>query len=118
MKKLLILIVAVALFLHFFPQPKVESLFEEYKTMALNVFTEATDTKVRLKADKIYTDLISEFDSFNDDEQSFLKEITADRKSVNEFFSKYCEKDRPTPKFHRENQTKICRTIAKYSSLL
>ena len=56
-EKYIILIVAAALFLHFYPQPELEAWFEEQKTEVLKVFSDATDTKVRLKSDKIYQDL-------------------------------------------------------------
>jgi chlorite dismutase len=118
MKKLLILIVAAALFLHFYPQPKLENWYLEHKTNAIKLFSEATDTKVRLKADKIYMDLKSEFDSFNSEEQQFLKEITADRNTVKAFYIKYCKSKLQTPHFHRDNQKKVCQTINNYSALL
>jgi hypothetical protein len=118
MKKLLILIVAAALFLHFYPQPKLDDWFTQQKTMFLDKFSEATDTKVRLKADKIYTDLESQLTSFNSDEQAFLKKITADRKLVKTFYNDYCESKEQSPHFHRANQIKVCNTIAQYGSLL
>jgi hypothetical protein len=118
MKNLLILIVATALFLHFYPQPELEDWFTEKKTMIVDRFSEATDTSVRLKADKIYTDLKSELAGFSSEEHVFLKKITADRKSVKAFFIDYCNANQQTPHLHHENQKKVCRTISHYSSLL
>jgi len=118
MKKLLILIVAIALFLHFYPQPEVDEKFTEIKTIALDKFSSATDTKVRLKSDKIYTDLEHKFDSFSEEEQKYLKEITATRKQVKDFYLDYCKGDKQTIRFHTVNLTSVCRTIDKYQTLL
>ncbi|MEW6983712.1 hypothetical protein AAD001_13755 [Colwelliaceae bacterium 6471] len=118
MKKLLILIVAIALFLHFYPQPEVDKKFEELKNTLLTQFSDATDTKVRLKADKIYTDLESQFDTFNSDEIIYLKEITLTRRSVKAFYAEYCQGKKSNPKFHSTNLAKVCKTIDNYQSLL
>jgi len=118
MKNLLILIVAIALFLHFYPQPELEKKYEEVKTLVLESFSDATDTKIRLKADKVFKDLESEFDSFSTEEVNYLKEITLNRKAVKGFYQEYCQTDRGNPVFHSSNQSKVCKTIDKYQSLL
>ncbi|MDT0603833.1 hypothetical protein [Thalassotalea castellviae] len=117
MKNLLILIVAIAIFLHFYPQPELESWFEEQKTMVLSEFSNATDTKVRLNPEKIYKDLQPSFGQFNEEEQTFVRTITSTRESVKEFYNKYCENKRPTPKLHQKNQQLICTKISAYQSL-
>jgi len=118
MKNLLILIVAAALFLHFYPQPELEDWFIEQKKAAITIFSEATDTKVRLKSDKIYNDLKSQFNTFSTEEQNFLKKITVDRQSIKAFFTDFCLGNKQTVHFHNENQKKVCQTIERYSSLL
>ena len=117
MKNLLILIVAIAIYLHFYPQPELESWFNEHKTMVLSEFSNATDTKVRLNPDKIYKDLQPNFDQFNEDEQAFAREVTSSRNSVKEFFKNYCQGKRPTPKLHQKNQQLLCSKISTYQSL-
>lgn len=117
MKKLLILIVAAAIFLHFYPQPKLESWFNEQKTMVLAKFSAATDTKVRLKSDKIYLDLKPKFAQFNDEEKAYLKELTSSRESVVEFYQTYCKGQQVTPKFHQKNQQIVCDKMNEYQSL-
>lgn len=117
MKNLLILIVAIAIYLHFYPQPELESWFEEQKTMVLSEFSNATDTKVRLNPDKIYNDLQPKFGQFNENEQAFVKEVTSSRESVKEFFNNNCKEKRPTPKLHQKNQQLLCSTINSYQSL-
>jgi hypothetical protein len=117
MKNLLILIVFAAVFLHFYPQPEVTKFYEEQKAYVLSLFSDATDTRVRLKADKIYTDLEPKFDSFRPSEIKRLKEITSDRTNVKQYYSEFCSNKRDT-KFHVANQELICKTITKYSSML
>jgi len=118
MKNLLILIVAAALFLHFFPQPELENWFTEQKTVVMETFSEATDTKVRLKADIIYNELKNQFEHFTDEEQAFLQKMTIDRTSVKSFYESYCNGEQRSPNFHRNNQEKVCRKISQYSGLL
>ncbi len=118
MKKLLILIVAGALYLHFYPNEKLNTWLSEQKTMALETFSDATDTKVRLKADKIYQDLQQNFAQFTPKEEAYVAEITASRKSVKEFYNEYCRSQKQTPKLHHENVKRVCQVINKYSSLL
>ena len=116
MKNILVLIVAAAVFLHFYPQPELETWFEQQKTAVLKIFSDATDTKVRLKADKIYQDLEPKFDQFNSEEEKFLKEITSSRDAVKEFYFTYCDKQQFSPKFHRKNQELVCQKISEFSA--
>ncbi|WP_206483057.1 hypothetical protein [Thalassotalea sp. G2M2-11] len=118
MKNLLILIVAIALFLHFYPQPELTEWYEEQKTWVLSEFSDATDTKVRLNPSKIYRDLESKFAQFNENEQGYIKEITASRANVKEFFQKYCaDKQVSSPVLHQSNQKVVCDAISPYQSL-
>jgi len=117
MKNLLILIVAVAVFLHFYPQPELEELYQTYKAKILEGFSDATDTRVRLRPQKIYTDLEPHFKQFNETEINALKEITNTRKGVIQFHNDFCEAKRRSASFHVKNQELVCRTIASYSEL-
>lgn len=117
MKKLLILIVFAAVFLHFYPQPELTEWYEEQKARVLTTFSDATDTRVRLKASKIYEDLEPKLNAFRPSEIERLKEITSSRKNVKAYFGEYCSNKRDV-KFHATNQELICRTIGKYSSML
>ena len=69
MKKLLILIVAGALYFHYYPNEKLNNWLFEQKQTVLGYFSDATDTKVRLKSDKIYQDLAKDFGQFNSQEK-------------------------------------------------
>lgn len=116
MKNLLILIISIALFLHFYPQPEVEDQFHQLKESALTSFSDATDTSVRLKSDKIMLDLKSELDSFSTEEVNYLKEITATHQTVEAFYEKYCKDKVSSTVFHGTNLVKVCKTMGNYSS--
>ncbi len=118
MKKLLILIVAGALYFHFYPNEKLNSWLFEQKQTVLGYFSDATDTQVRLKSDKIYQDLAKDFGQFNSQEKAFVAEMTSSREKVKTFNEQYCKTKRQTPKLHRDNLAKVCYTISKYSNLL
>lgn len=118
MKNIIILIVAVAVFLHFYPQPEVTKFYNETKETLLEGFSEFSDTSVRLKADKIFIDLEPQLGSFSAAEVEELKEITSSRKNVNSFYQTYCKGKKRNAVFHPMNKTKVCKTIDKYQNML
>ncbi len=118
MKNILILIVAAAVFLHFYPQPEITKFYNETKESLQDGFSEFSDTSVRLKADKIFIDLKSELNSFSSEEVDYLKEITSSRNNVNAFFQDYCKNKKSSAIFHPTNQSKVCNTIGKYENML
>lgn len=118
MKKLLILIVFTAVFLHFYPQEKLTLWYEKNKSIFVDIFTQSTDTKIRLKADKIYQDLKPKFKQFKRQEQNYLKDITSSRATLLKFNTEFCKQNKSNPNLHIKNQKLICEGIQKYSSLL
>jgi hypothetical protein len=121
MKNLLILIVAAAVYLHFYPNEEVTQYYNDSKIILLDSiseFTELTDTKVRLKADKIYLDLESKLAGFSEQEVAHLKEITSSRENVKSFYFTICKTEKRDYIFHITNEKKICATISRYSSML
>ena len=118
MKHLLILIVAAALYLHFYPNEEVTNFYNEQKQVLLDGFSEFSDTKVRLKADKIYLDLESELESFSEEEVDRLKEITSSRDNVKEFYLNICKTKKRDFVFHISNEKKVCSTINRYVNML
>ena len=117
MKHLLILIVAAALYLHFYPNEKVTQFYNTQKQTLLDGFGEFSDTKVRLKAEKIYTDLKPELGSFSDKEIERLKVITSERAVVKEFYYSICQTQKRDIVFHITNEKKVCSTISRYTAL-
>jgi len=116
MKKLLILIVAAAVFLHFYPQPKLEKFYQEQKDAALNSFSQATDTSVRLKVSKVQEDLAKEYASFRKSEKKRAEQLSSTRQNITDYYQTYCTgQPKKDVKFHPDNQKKICKVINKYS---
>ena len=114
MKKLLILIVAISLFLHFYPQPELNKKSDEIMNIALETFSKFTDTKARINVDKINADLKSELYSFTEDEVNYLKKITRDSDSVETFYLNYCKEKNQNLNLHSVNLLKVCQTIGQY----
>ena len=118
MKHLLFLIVVASLYLHFYPNEKVTTFYNEQKQVLLDLFGELGDTKVRLKSDKIYQDMESDLDAFSENEIKQLKEITSSRENVNVFYKGICQTKQRDYVFHITNEKKICTTISHYTNLL
>lgn len=118
MKNILILIVAAAVFLHFYPQPEVTKFYNESKERILDFFPDYGDSSVRLKSEKIFVDLQSELSSFSAGEIESLKKITSSRSSVKSFYEGFCNNKKRSVIFHPKNQTKICQTISHYENML
>ncbi|MBU2870118.1 hypothetical protein [Colwellia sp. E2M01] len=118
MKHLLFLIVAAAVYLHFYPNEEVTKFYNEQKTAAQSMFSDFSDTKIRLKADKVYTDLENKLDRFSDKEVQHLKEITASRDDVKLYYFTICKTEKRDIIFHINNEQLVCNTISKYTNLL
>jgi len=118
MKYLLILIVAAALYLHFYPNEEVSNFYQDKISYLKGFFSDVGDTKIRLKADKIYTDLESELEGFSEKEVERLKVITSSRSVVKEFYHQICQTEKRDIVFHITNEKKVCSTISRYSSML
>lgn len=118
MKKLLILIVVAALYFHFYPNEKLNTWLSEQKEMILSTFSDATDTKVRLKPERIFEELSTKFNQFKPEEQSYVSEITRSRQSIRTFYNKYCKSNQSNVRFHRENLAIVCEEINNFSHLL
>jgi hypothetical protein len=118
MKNLLILIVAIAVFLHFYPQPEVTKFYEEQKAALLAQFNDATDTSVRLKTERIWQDLEPELKNFTKKEGELAQEITSTRENVKAFYQDYCKKEVRLYTFQAANQASLCKAITKYSKFI
>ena len=116
-KKLLVIIVAVSLFLHFYPQSELTLWLNQQKASLIKGFSAATDTQVRLKSEIIYTELKPQFNQFTSGEQNFLYQITRSRESVITFYKTFCVTQRTTPKLHRDNLALVCKKITNYQRL-
>jgi xanthine dehydrogenase molybdopterin-binding subunit B len=118
MKYLLPLIVAVAVYLHFYPNVKVTIFYNETKQSLSSMFSKYSGTRVGLKTEKIYQDLESELGSFSAMEIKRLKVITSSRDVVRVYYQDICQTKARDIILHIANQKKVCTVISHYASLL
>lgn len=116
MKKLLILIVGFAIFLHFYPQPELEDWVDEQAESLFDGYGDVFDTKAQLNVDKVWTDLQSQLHSFTAKEKLLLREITLKRHATKVFYRDYCVARKREHTFQEDNQKRVCLTIHKYRS--
>lgn len=114
MKNLLILIVAAALFLHFYPQPELEKWYNHHKNSIISSVNNATDTRVRLNIKKVYSDLETLFNRFSPEEVEYVTEIASERDSIISFYLEHCENHKPNFNLQSANQKRVCKVIAQY----
>jgi len=118
MKHLLFLIVAASVYLHFYPNAEVTKFYNDKKLAVLIWFADFSDTKVRLKADKIYTDLEHKIDHFSDKEVEHLKVLTSSRNNVKTFYFTICKTEKRDIVFRLSNEKEVCSVINRYTSML
>lgn len=114
MKNLLILIVAAALFLHFYPQPELEKWYNHHKNSIMSSVSNATDTRVRLNIKKVYSDLEALFNRFSPEEVEYVTEMASERDNIISFYLEHCEKHKPNFNLQSLNQKRVCKVIAQY----
>lgn len=118
MKKLLILIAFFLVYLHFYPNPQITEFYEQQKQQLLSMFNSATDTKIRLRPEKIYEDLTNKLNTFTEEEQSYLQQLTHSRQEIKAFFEKHCEHKEYNDQLHPKHVTLVCEAIRRHQSLL
>ena len=115
MKNLLILIVAFAVFLHFYPQPKLENWYEQQKVNALAKFDELAGTKVQLNTKRIADDISKKFNTFRKSERDYTNDVISSPASVKQFYTKHCGQPiKRDKKLSQQNQAKLCQVISRY----
>lgn len=116
MKKLLLLIVGAAVFLHFYPQPKLETWFNNKKNDVLDSFNNITDTRVKLSVVKVREELTPFFDRFSSQEITYVNELTSKRKKITSFYKEYCESNKIDYNLQSANQKTVCKVVGKYTN--
>ena len=117
MKYLLIAIVALAFYIHYYPESQTALWLDEQKQNAIDAFADATDTKARLSPKKVYRDIERQFSSFSSEEKAYIKEVTNSRKSIAEFYTMNCGSRSAATQLHYDNQQTVCKIIGRYQSL-
>ena len=117
MKYLLIVIVAVAVYLHFYPNEQLNEWYETNKENAQESFSEIADTKARVAPSKLISALQSDFKKFSKGEVAYVKEVAETRQSLKTFYKEYCVEIKDNPRLRREYLKKVCATVDQYRIL-
>ena len=112
MKKILILIVGIALYLHFYPQPELSNWYESKKAEFLDSMAKSTKVTFKSNLDGVYDELKKEFIGFSKQELENLKVITSSLESITEFYQTSCTGGKETKLFHPDNTSKVCNKIS------
>ena len=113
MKKILILIVGIALYLHFYPQPELNDWYEGKKAEFLDTLAKATKARFKSSVDGLYDELKTEFEDFSPVEFQNLKTITSSVDQVTEFYEKNCTENIHSKFFHEGNAERVCYRLSK-----
>ncbi|TLU65710.1 hypothetical protein FE810_07230 [Thalassotalea litorea] len=117
MKKLLILIVAAAVYLHYYPSPQLNAWWQQSLQWLDDKTSDYTDTKVGVKPSKLVTVLQPHFDKYSKMEEAYIRELATSRDNIREFHRQYCEEPKGNRRLNRNNQRQVCDVISQYRLL-
>ena len=116
-KNLIIIIVAIAVYLHFYPNEELNEWFSETKQQAQEDFSEIADTKAKVAPSKLISVLQTDFKKFSKNEVAYVKQVAETRDSLKAFHKEYCVEPKDNPRLRRQYQLKVCSTIDQYRIL-
>lgn len=112
MKKILILIVGIALYLHFYPQPELIQLYEDKKSELLTQLESSTKVTFKVNLADTYRLWEKELSGFSKQELSNLKEVLTSFDSVTNFYDENCHGNVTIKLFYADNHDKVCNKLA------
>ena len=112
MKKILILIVGIALYLHFYPQPELIQLYEDKKSELLSRLENSTKVTFKVNLADTYKKWEKELNGLSKQELSNLKEVLTSFDSVMNFYDENCHGNITAKLFYSDNHDKICNRLA------
>ena len=116
-KNLIIIIVAAAVYLHFYPNEELNEWYSATKLEAQESFSEIADTKARVAPSKLISVLQQDFKKFSKNEVTYVKKIAETRDSLKAFHKEFCVEPKDNPRLRRQYQLKVCSTIDQYRIL-
>ena len=112
MKKILILIVAIALYLHFYPNPEINKWYEGKKAEFLDTMAKSTKVTFKSNLDELYNQLKKDSKGFSAIELENLRTITGSLDSLNDFYQNNCSENSKSSLFHPDNISKVCKKLS------
>ncbi|WOH36561.1 hypothetical protein RI844_14440 [Thalassotalea fonticola] len=116
-KNLIIIIVAIAVYLHFYPNEEFNEWLSTTKEEAQESFAEIADTKAKVAPSKLISALQQDFKKFSKNEVAYVKKVAQTRDSLKTFHKEYCVEPKDNPRLRRQYQLKVCATIDQYRIL-
>ncbi|WNC72478.1 hypothetical protein RGQ13_00455 [Thalassotalea psychrophila] len=116
-KNLIIIIVAAAVYLHFYPNEELNEWYSATIEEAQESFSEIADTKAKVAPSKLISVLHQDFKKFSKGEVAYVKKIAETRDSLKAFHKEYCVEPKDNPRLRRQYQLKVCATIDQYRIL-
>lgn len=115
MKKILILIVGIAIYLHFYPQEELTQYYEDKKAELMTKLSQSTKVSFTTNLHNIYEELKAEYIGFSSAELAEIKAVTRSVDHLTEFHQKVCLQGQAsnTP-FHPDNLDKVCQKITQF----
>ncbi|QBY04276.1 hypothetical protein E2K93_07685 [Thalassotalea sp. HSM 43] len=116
-KKILVIIVAAAVYLHFYPNAELTAWYNEQIGSAKQNFSEIADTKARVAPSKILTVLQPEFKKYSKREVAYVESIAASRDDLRLFYDEYCPNLKTNTRLRRAYLQQVCDTVDQYRIL-
>ena len=117
LKNLLIIIVAIAVYLHFYPNQALTNWYEATKESATTQFADISDTKARVAPSKLINELRQDFKKFSKNEVAYVKELAQSRDSLRKFHKDYCQTGKDNMRLRRDYQLIVCSKLEQYRIL-
>lgn len=117
MKNLLVIIVAIAVYLHFYPNEQLNEWLSTQKNAVTDKFSEISDTKARVAPSKLLSVLSQDMKKFTKAEVAYVEEIVENRDSLKVFYADYCVTPKDNNRLRRAYQSKVCKAVDQYRIL-
>ncbi|WP_371187590.1 hypothetical protein [Thalassotalea maritima] len=117
MKNLLIIIVAIAVYLHYYPNQELNAWYDKQLNTAQTMFNEVAGTKLRISPKKVITVLSKELQNYSNSELAYVEQITDSRDNLRAFYSDYCPELKPNRKLRRAYVRQVCKAVDDYRIL-
>ena len=116
-KKILIIIVAAAVYLHYYPNEELTNWYNSSKEEAQTKFADISDTNARVAPSKLISVLQQDFKTFSKNEVTYVKSLAESRESLREFHKSYCLTEKNNDRLSRDHLLKVCSTLEQYRIL-
>ena len=116
-KKILIIIVAAAVYLHYYPNEELTNWYNSSKEAAQTKFADISDTKAKVAPSKLISVLQQDFKTFSKNEVAYVKSLAESRDSLREFHKTYCGTNKNNNRLSKSHLQLVCSTLEQYRIL-